>query len=62
MNRKAKIRIEEMYIVDLYEDGVLVESRKLAGESISYAKDVVENWESGIIKTPGVTSESSQSV
>lgn len=62
MSRKAEIRVEQMYIVDLYEDGVLVESRKLPSKSLSYAQDVEENWESGIIKTLGVTSESSQSV
>jgi len=39
-----------LYIVDLYDDGVLVESRKLPNKSIHYAKDVSENWDNGIIK------------
>ena len=39
-----------MYVVDMYEDGVLVESRKLPNKSIHYANDVSENWNNGIIK------------
>jgi len=39
-----------MYVVDMYDDGVLVESRKLPNKSIHYAKDVSENWDNGIIK------------
>jgi len=39
-----------LYIVDLYDDGVLVESRKLPNKSLHYAKDVSENWDNGIIK------------
>jgi len=39
-----------LYIVDLYDDGLLVESRELPNKSIHYAKDVSENWDNGIIK------------
>lgn len=41
---------DTMYIVDLLENGQVVESRKLPGKSESYARDVVENWENGIIQ------------
>lgn len=54
-NRKSEIRKEntdscETYVVDLYEDGVILESRELPGKSIHYALDVAENWENGIIQ------------
>jgi len=39
-----------MFVVDLYQDGQLVESRELPGKSIHYANDVSENWDTGIIK------------
>ena len=39
-----------LYVVDLYEDDVLVESRQLPGKSRYYAEDVSENWDNGIIK------------
>ena len=39
-----------MYVVDLIENGRVVESRRLPGKSKSYANDVAENWESGIIQ------------
>ena len=38
------------YVVDLYEDGVLKESRQLPGKSRYYAEDVSENWDNGIIQ------------
>lgn len=41
---------DTMYVVDLIENGKVVESRKLPGKSKSYANDVAENWESGIIQ------------
>jgi hypothetical protein len=41
---------DTMYVVDLLENGQVVESRKLPGKSSSYAQDVVENWENGIIQ------------
>lgn len=39
-----------MYVVYLYEDGKLIEKRKLPGKNFYYAKDVSENWDNGIIK------------
>lgn len=39
-----------MYVVELYEDGELVEMRALPNKSIHYANDVSENWNNGIIK------------
>ena len=41
---------DTMYVVDLYEDNKLIESRKLPGKSKYYAEDVSENWDTGIIK------------
>ena len=38
------------FVVDLYEDNVLQESRELPGKSRYYAEDVSENWDNGIIK------------
>lgn len=54
-NRKAVIREDTIYVVDLYEDDVFIESRELPGKSIHYAEDVKENWETGIIPTPDKT-------
>ena len=39
-----------MFVVDLYEDDILIESRKLPNKSIYYAQDVSDNWDNGIIK------------
>jgi len=39
-----------MYVVDLIENGTVVETRKLPGKSESYVNDVRENWENGIIQ------------
>lgn len=41
---------DTMYVVDLLENGQVVESRRLPGKSESYARDVVENWNSGLIQ------------
>lgn len=59
-NRKAHIRKvltdnseangDSMYVVNLYENDKLVQTRELPGKSIHYAEDVVENWESGAIQ------------
>lgn len=38
------------YVVDMFEDETLLESRTLLNKSIHYAQDVAENWENGIIK------------
>lgn len=53
--RSAQLRLTaDGYVVDLYErvddNLILRESRVLAGKSIYYAEDVVENWNSGLIK------------
>ena len=61
MSRTAKIRKEPYgrngsrgpdttFVIDLYEDNTLLESREVPGKSIYYAEDVAENWENGIIK------------
>lgn len=61
MSRNAKIRKEPYggdgsrgpdttYVIDLFEDDTLMESRQVPGKSIHYAEDVAENWENGIIK------------
>lgn len=42
---------DSMYVVDLFEDDVLIEQRKLPGKSVHYAQDVSENWNNGLIKT-----------
>lgn len=58
-NRKAVIRNayvdnkalkEKIYVVDLYENNKLIESRHLPDKSLYYAEDVMENWENGIIQ------------
>ncbi len=41
---------DSMFVVDLIENGRVVESRKLPGKSQSYANDVAENWNSGLIQ------------
>lgn len=53
-NRSAEIRKEnteecEYYVVDLFLNDMLIESRVLKGKSIHYANDVAENWINGII-------------
>lgn len=63
MNRAASVRKvpcsgvtnessgpDTMYVVDLIENGQVVESRKLPGKSMSYVNDVCENWNNGIIQ------------
>lgn len=67
MSRTAKIRKEPYgrngsrgpdttYVIDLFEDDTLLESRQVPGKSIYYAEDVAENWENGIIKLETSTS------
>ena len=41
---------DTLYVVDMYEDGRLVESRELPNKSLHYANDVAENWEKGLIQ------------
>lgn len=49
-NRSGSGGPDTMFVVDLIENGKVVESRKLPGKSKSYANDVAENWESGLIQ------------
>lgn len=59
-NRRAQVRLvatdnvaaggDSMYVVDLYENGRLIQTRSLPGHNRYYAEDVAENWESGIIQ------------
>jgi hypothetical protein len=59
-NRKSHVRLvvtndpviggDSVYVVDLYENDKLVQVRNLPGKSRSYAEDVAENWDSGIIQ------------
>jgi len=50
--RKAKdpVTMEEMFVVDLYENDRLVQTRSLPGKSYYFAEDVAFNWESGVIR------------
>jgi hypothetical protein len=41
---------DSVYVVDLYENDKLVQVRNLPGKSRSYAEDVAENWDSGVIQ------------
>lgn len=41
---------DSMYVVDLYENERLVQSRELPGKNKYYAEDVSENWNSGLIQ------------
>lgn len=64
MSRKAEIRSvpvagsnesgsngpDKMFIIDLYENNKLVQTRELRGKSQAFANDVVENWNAGLIK------------
>jgi len=61
-NRGAEIRKQneeecEMYVVDLYEDDNLLESKELPGKSIYYAQDTAENWLNGVLKTKRLLNE-----
>ena len=47
--RSAIIREEIHYVVDLYENDQLLESRAVIGHSRHYAEDVLHNWISGLI-------------
>ena len=49
LNRSAIIREEIHYVVDLYENDQLLESRAVVGHSRYYAEDVLHNWISGLI-------------
>ena len=46
-----------MWVVNMYEDGKLLESRDLPNKSLRYAEDCAENWENGLIKIEGSNNE-----
>ena len=48
--RKAVIRDEDGFIVELWEHDQLIEIRDVRHKSYNYAKDCAENWVEGIIK------------
>jgi len=48
-NRTASIVEHVYYVVHLYEDGKLVESRSVIDRSKYYAESVAHNWTSGVI-------------
>lgn len=48
--RKAVIKDQFGYFVELWENGRLVESRDLSYHTKQYAEDCAQNWVEGIIK------------
>lgn len=48
--RKAVIKDQFGYFVELWENGRLVESRDLSNHTKQYAQDCAENWCEGTIK------------
>ena len=49
-NRSAIVREESVYVVDMFENGELIESRPVTGHSRAYAESCAENWKIGVIK------------
>ena len=47
--KTATIRTDVCYVVDLYKDGILVESRSVYGHSLAYAESLADNWKNGVI-------------
>lgn len=37
------------YIVEMYENDTLIETRELPGKSLYYVEDCARNWDNGII-------------
>ena len=52
LNRMARVCVGDGfdYIVEMYQEKELVESRTISGYSIDYAEDCAENWVTGVIK------------
>ena len=50
MHRKSKVKVADVYVVELWEDGELKEERYLEGKSKAYAESCAENWTNGVIK------------
>lgn len=49
--RVARVCVTEGsdYVVEMYEDNNLVESRTISGHNLGYAEDCAENWVTGVI-------------
>jgi hypothetical protein len=41
---------DDFYVVDLYEYGILLQSRNMGRHNLQYAEDCAENWVLGVIK------------
>jgi len=50
--RKAEIRMKEVPVVEMWEDGVLIETRHFPDKSVYYIQDCADNWENGVIVVP----------
>lgn len=48
--RKAVVKDDDGYVVELWEHDRLVEIRDLRDKSLRYAEDCAENWVEGLIK------------
>jgi len=48
--RYSRVIQAECWVVEMYENNVLVETRELPGKSVHYANDCAENWDSGLIR------------
>ena len=47
--RHFEIVEETQYVVKMYEQGKLIESRSMGGHSERYAEDCGQNWNNGVI-------------
>ena len=47
--RHFEIVEEKQYVVKMYENGKLIESRSIGGHSKRYAEDCGQNWNNGVI-------------
>ena len=49
-SREAKIYdTQDGFMVELYENGAMVDTRNLSEHTLRYAEDCAENWVEGII-------------
>ena len=50
-NRIASISADDdSFVVDLYQDSFLIESRVIKGHTLEYARDCAEKWILGVIR------------
>ena len=50
-NRTAVVSYDgNSFIVDMFEDNLLIKSRVIEGHTLQYAEDCAENWVLGVIK------------